>query len=262
MAKNKTLHLLYILIFLVPALALLLFIRVNINNYLNGKAGVNITDYFPGKKKIKPDLSAYVGEKIVYDVKMGMLCLGRAESRNLPAEKLDGRFLNVMTMDTKLTNFKDNEKIYSNPETMLPVRVERDILNFISRERITEDYDQEKFTVTIIKYKGAKEQKFIIRKDAPVHNAVLLPFYVRRIPKLEVGRVIVANLPTRRLEIRLDSIEDIKVPAGKFKAYHFTSSPRQTEIWISADERRIPLKIQGSGPLGYYLVMTSYTPPS
>ncbi|MFA5356182.1 MAG: DUF3108 domain-containing protein [Candidatus Omnitrophota bacterium] len=251
MPKNKTLQLTLFLPLLIAIFASLFFLRACINSYLD-----------TNKSKAKKDSSPYAGEKIRYDVKMGMLSLGRAESINLPGEKLDGKQVNVMTMDTKLTNFTDNEKIYSDPQTLLPIRVERDILNFMNRERIIEDYDQENFTVTIIKHKGAKEQKFVIKKDSTIHNAVLLPYYVRRIPKLDVGRVIVANLPTRRIEVRLDSIEDITVPAGTFKAYHFTSSPRQIEIWISADERRIPLKIQGGGPFRYYLVMNSYTPPS
>ena len=166
-----------------------------------------------------------------------------------------------MTMETKLTQFRDTEKIYSDPKTLLPVRVERDIMKLFVRERITEDYDQDNFTVTIIKNKGAMEEKLVIKKDSHIHNALLLPYYVRRLPSLDVGRIIIANLPTRRLEIKLVSIEDVKVPAGTFKAFHFKSTPKQIEIWISTDERRIPLKIQGSGIFGYSMVMSEYASP-
>ncbi len=209
-----------------------------------------------GIKSIQPD---YVGEKIIYDVRLGKLYLGKAQFNNLANVQLDGRLLNVMTVETKLTQFTDVEKIYGAPETLLPIRVERDILNWFVREKITEDYDQNNFTVTIIKNKGAGQEKLVIKKDSHIHNVVLLPYYVRRIPRLDVGGIIIANLPTRRLEIKLVSIEDIKVPAGTFKAYHFKSTPKQIEIWISTDVRRIPLKIQGTGLFGYSMVMKEYS---
>jgi hypothetical protein len=99
----------------------------------------------------------------------------------------------------------------------------------------------------------------VIKKNEPIHNAVLLPYYIRRIPVLETGQIIIANLPTRRLEIKLVSQEEIKVPAGIFQAYHFSSTPKQIDIWISADERRIPVKIEGAGLLGYSVVMKEYS---
>jgi hypothetical protein len=47
----------------------------------------------------------------------------------------------------------------------------------------------------------------------------------------------------------------VEVPAGTFKAYHFESTPKQIDIWISQDERKIPLKMQGMGAIGYSLVL-------
>jgi len=250
MFKIKTLYLCILLPFLIVALSFLLSIKAKIDKSTSEKTkgeGIEI---------IRPD---YVGEKIIYDVKLGKLYLGKARFNNLANVQLDGRLLNLMTMETKLTQFTDMEKIYSDLETLLPVRVERDVLNWLIRERITEDYDQDNFTVTIIKNKGAMQEKLVIKKDSHIHNAVLLPYYVRRIPKLDVGGIIIANLPTRRLEIKLVSIEDVEVPAGTFRAYHFKSTPKQIEIWISTDVRRIPLKIQGTGIFGYSMVMSEYT---
>jgi hypothetical protein len=242
MFKIKTLYLCILLPFLIVALGFLLSIKAEIDKSVSERVRSN-----------------YVGEKITYDVRLGKLSLGKAQFNNLANVQLDGRLLNVMAMETKLTQFTDTERIYSDPETLLPVRVERDILNWLIRERITEDYDQENFTVTIIKNKGAGQEKLVIKKDSHIHNAVLLPYYVRRIPKLDLGGIIIANLPTRRLEIKLVSIEDIKVPAGTFKVYHFKSTPKQIDIWISADERRIPVKIQGTGLFGYSMVMREYS---
>ncbi|MDP3732765.1 MAG: DUF3108 domain-containing protein [Candidatus Omnitrophota bacterium] len=262
MFKLKTLYLCILLPFLIVALIFLLSIKSKMESTraiaLRDSYGRNTPRSIKGEEKeiIQPD---YVGEKIIYDVKLGKLYLGKARFNNLANVQLDGRLLSVMMMETKLTQFTDTEKIYSDPETLLPIRVERDILKLLAREKITEDYDQNNFTVTIIKNKGAKQQKLVIKKNGHIHNAVLLPYYVRRIPALDVGRIIIANLPTRRLEIKLVSIEDIKVPAGTFKAYHFKSTPKQIEIWISTDVRRIPLKIQGTGIFAYSMVMSEYS---
>ncbi len=257
MFKIKTLYLCILSPFLIVALIFLLSIKAKIDKSTSERSRLILNAKIKDEG-IKIIESNYVGEKITYNVKLGKLYLGKARFNNIANVQLDGRLLNVMTVETKLTQFTDMEKIYSDLDTLLPVRVERDILNWFVREKITEDYDQNNFTVTIIKNKGAGQEKLVIKKDSHIHNAVLLPYYVRRIPRLDVGGIIITNLPTRRLEIKLVSIEDIKVPAGTFKAYHFKSTPKQIEIWISTDVRRIPLKIQGSGLFGYSMVMSEY----
>jgi len=257
MFKIKTLYLIVFLPFLLAALFLLVSLKGKIDKPLSGWARLALSA-ITQKTEIKNGELDYAGEKITYDVMLGKMRLGKAYFNHLANVKLDGRLLGVMTMETKLTQFTDTEKIYTDLDTLLPIRVERNVLRWFAHERITEDYDQNNFTVTIIKNAGKGEEKLVIKKDSLIHNALLLPYYVRRIPRLNVGGIIIANLPTRRLQIKLVSIEDVKVPAGTFKAYHFKSAPKQIEIWIGIDERRIPLKIQGTGIFGYSLVMSEY----
>lgn len=189
---------------------------------------------------------------------LSSLYLGKSYFSITTNVRINGELLNLLTVETKLTQFKDTERIYSDPETMLPLRVERDISNWFIREKITEAYNQEGFTLTIIKNNGGKQKKTVIRKDGHIHNAALLPYAVRRISKLDIGQILIANLPNRKFEIKLVSIDDVRVPAGNFKAYHFISTPKQFEIWISADERRIPIRIEGKGVFGYSMVMSEY----
>ena len=59
-----------------------------------------------------------------------------------------------MTFKTKVLLVEDTEKIYSDPESLLPYRVERTISKLWGREYITEEYDQKKFTVAIKKFKA------------------------------------------------------------------------------------------------------------
>ncbi|MFH0913195.1 MAG: DUF3108 domain-containing protein [Candidatus Omnitrophota bacterium] len=251
MLKNtflKTLVLCIFFAFLLLALNFILVAKVRIDKALGGAS-----------QKTQANAPSYIGEKITYNVTLGGLRLGKAYFSSIDNAEINGRVLNVMLFETKLARFKDTEKIYSDPQTLLPIRVERDILNWFTREKITEDYDQEKFTVTIIKNKGTRQETMVIKKDGFIHNAILLPYYVRRLPEIDTVKTIIANLPTRRLHITLASTEDVSVPAGTFRAYHFTSTPKQIDIWISADERRIPLKIKGTGAFGYSMEMKEYS---
>lgn len=200
-----------------------------------------------------------IGEKIVYDIKLGKLNLGKAKYSHLSRVELDGKAASHMTFETKVVRFTDLEKIYSDPITFLPLKIERDISSWPISEKITEHYDQKNFTLTISKHKSGKKEQRLIKKDGPIHNAIMLPFYVRRIDTLGVGWSMTANLPHQQFEIRLVSIEEVSVPAGSFRAYHFISRPQRFEIWMSADERKIPVKIKGSGALGYTFMMREYT---
>ncbi len=200
-----------------------------------------------------------IGEKIIYDINLGKICLGTSSFLRVDNQELNGKTVNVMIFQTHLAHFTDKEIIYTDPQTLLPLRVERNITNLMLRENIIEDYDQKEFIVTINKKKtiGFDEQ-FVIKKDEPINNAILMPQYVRRLAELNIGKEFTANLPTRKITIKLISIDEIKVPAGTFKAYHFESTPRQIEIWISADQQRIPVKIQDTGKFGYTLLLKEY----
>ena len=200
-----------------------------------------------------------IGEKITYNVRLGKIYLGKAVFHHVERLQLEGRVANRITFDTHLVNFQDLEIIYSDPTNFLPIKIERHINNWPFQEKITENYDQSKFILTITKVKGRNKEQSTIKKNSSIHNAILLPFYVRRIAKLDIGWTLMAQLPTQQFLIRLVSIERIRVPAGEFNCYHFESFPNKFEIWISADNRRIPVKIKGLGALGYTMVMQDYS---
>lgn len=208
----------------------------------------------------KPKLPDWVGEKIIYDVMLGSVKLGTAVFHYQSKAELNGKTVNLITFETKLVRFKDNEKIYSDPDTFLPLRVEREIASWPKYEKIIEAYDQERFSLHIVKTESGRDQARDFQKDSPIHNAILLPYYVRQIPDPSVGWSFRANLPTQSFSIELASIEQVKVAAGTFKAYHFKSTPERFEIWISADENKVPLKIKGMSGIGYTLVMRKYLP--
>ena len=213
----------------------------------------------PAPKSVKASRPERIGEKITYDVRMGKLSLGKAVFNHLSKIEFKGREVRFVTFETKLVRFSDVEKIYSDIETLLPLRVERFISSWPFSEHIIEDYDQEKFILTIKKIKRKKEENIVIKKNNCINNAILLPFFVRDMEDLRVGYTLMARLPTQEFLIELVAEEEVVVPAGKFMAYRFISKPKKFEIWISRDKRRIPLKIKGAGGLGYTLVMKEYS---
>ena len=224
-----------------------------------GNISSQLNSFSEKEKSLLLEIEKGVGEKMTYDVRLGSIRLGRSTFSHMPSVALNGKMLIVMVFETNLARFKDIETIYSDPQTLLPVKVEREVLNWFTREKITEDYNQRDFTVTINKKKGSKTETLLIKKDSPIQNAILLPQSIRRSAKLDANETLVANLPGSRYEIKLASVEEIKVPAGTFKAYHFKSTPSQIDIWISADERKIPVKIQSNNvAFGYIMVLKEY----
>lgn len=216
-------------------------------------------EIIPEKETIP--LPKNIGEQITYQVQLGKLNVGTSLFSFVNATLENNSYVNEMTFETNLLRFSDSEHIFSDNNTFLPITVERTVKNLFSKETIREEYNQKTYTVTILKTRGKKQETTTIQKQAPIQNSILLPHYVRQLPDLKVGMEFNVNLPTRELIIKLTSIESITVPAGTFQAYHFESTPKQVEIWISVDEHKIPLRIQGMGNFGYTLVMKKYLPP-
>ncbi|MCU0666481.1 MAG: DUF3108 domain-containing protein [Candidatus Omnitrophica bacterium] len=200
---------------------------------------------------------AYSGEEITYKVEMGIMSLGRCVLKHLRAEEVNGIKANVLLFQTDLVNFHDTERIYLDQESSLPVRVTRKISGF-SDEQITEDYNQKDFTVTISKKTKDQVTTSVLKRTAPVHNPIALPFYLRSIKELSPAWQFTACLPLMDFTLKLTGIEKIRVPAGTFQAYRFESVPRKIKIWITTDKLRIPVKIVGSGVFGYTMLMLSY----
>ena len=201
------------------------------------------------------DIHNYTGESILYLISP----LGRSEYNNLGLVDLNGAKVNLVTFKTKVLLFEDTEKIYSDPESLLPLRIERNISKLWGKEYITEEYDQKKFTMVTRKFKGKKLVKEqIIQAKGPIHNAITLPFYLRGRSDLKIGWHFIARVP-EEFGLELVSVDKITVPAGKFQAYHFKSIPNKFEIWINKDNPRVPLKIQGKGIFDYALLMKKYS---
>ena len=197
----------------------------------------------------------YKGENIVYTVNP----FGSAEYKDLGPVDFQGRKLKLITFKTSVWGFDDLEKIYADPKTGLPIRVERYIKWPFSKEYLTEEYNPATNSLTIKQYINDKLTKeYSFKAKGPIHNAILLPFYLRTITDFSIGWSLDVRLP-EEFKVTLVSIDEIKVPLGKFTAYHFSSSPYKFDIWISEDKYRIPLIIKGAGGLGYDMRAQSHS---
>ena len=197
--------------------------------------------------RAEADIHDYTVDKIQYLISP----LGRSEYNNLGVVDLKGIKVNLVTLSYKVLFVDSVEKIYSDPESLLPLKIERTISKLWWKEYVTEEYDQAKFTVVIKKFKGKKLIKEqLIKANSPIQNVILLLFYLRNNPELKIGWNFTARILAEfkpevvSTKMEIVSIDNISVPAGKFQAYHFKSIPTKFEVWINKNTPQVPLKIK------------------
>ena len=206
--------------------------------------------------KAKVEINGYSGESIQYLIKP----VGRSEYKNLGLVDLKGVKADLVTLKSKILFVEVMENIYYDPESLLPYRTERTNSGLWFNEYRTEEYDQDKFTVVIRKFKDKKLVKEqVIKAGGPIQNMNTLLFYLRKQPELKIGwhygAKVVGELKLLKFDLKLISIDEIVVPGGKFQAYHFISVPDTFEIWIDKSSPRIPLKIIIKGIVKCSLLM-------
>ncbi|HQJ16176.1 MAG TPA: hypothetical protein PLJ26_06800 [Candidatus Omnitrophota bacterium] len=179
-------------------------------------------------------------EKIVFSISTG----GYAEYNDLGIIDRNGKKVKLVTFRTHIGGLMDGfERIYGEPDTFLPVRIERNVVFALRKEYLVEDYSPATSSVSIKKYVRDKFlAEYRITRDRPIQNAILLRSYLRTVKDLHVGWSVDIVIPDR-YTVTLESFEDIDVPGGKFSTYHFVSSPRQFELWVTRDAYRIPVRL-------------------
>jgi len=198
------------------------------------------------------------GEKLTYEVRYNGLKVGRSILTFNGEKDLDGKSVYHITFFTKIPSLKDTEEIYADKDTFLPIEVHRKIKKKIGfNNSIVEKYDQKKFKVDISSKSKLRSKNFSIQRHAPIHNAILLPYYYRVKESFDENERINVSLPTMDFEVIFKGKETIKTPLGEYESYAFTSNPPKFKLWLSADKKRIPLKIKNPGTLGYSLIIKS-----
>lgn len=208
----------------------------------------------------KVDIADHGGGAIQYLIEP----VGKSEYKDCGTVDLNGVTADLVTLKSKILFVEVMEKVFYDPESSLPYKTERTNSGLWIKEYRTEEYDQNKFTVVIKKFKGKKLVKErIIKADGPIQNVNTLLFYLRKQPDLKIGwhftTKVINELKLLELDLKLLSIDEIMVPGGKFQAYHFKSVPDTFEIWIDKSSQRIPLKIIIKGIVNCSLLMKGYS---
>ncbi len=192
-------------------------------------------------------------EEIFYQLNYKGFKIGQAKMVLYSDMDLEGKDTILITFETDTAFFDDTERVFIQKDTLLPIRVERDISQFGRRYSIREDYDQLNFTVKVHK---EGEDVVTINKKQNIHNPISAIYYVRRLERFEKGGAIPLIFPLIELKTNLENIENINLPKGKFSALLFKSIPDRFSFWLSNDERRLPLKLEVQGAFGYSALMT------
>lgn len=240
-----------------------MFLRRFILSFLFIYTAINVTpdaytaETVEGSQK-DPTLPFSKGERLTYEVRYKGLKVGESILTFHGEEVMDNKRVYHITFFTKLPAVKDIEELYAQKSSFLPLEVHRTIKKVETfTERIKEKYDQKDFRVDIKKRARFFSQKFSIKKDSPIHNAILLTYYYRTREAFNQNEKFKVNLPTAEFELMFEGIESVKTPLGEYHAYVFSGRPSGFKFWLSADDKRIPLKIKNPSTLGYSLVIKS-----
>ncbi len=214
--------------------------------------------------KAKVQESVFKGEVVSFGVYSGGIFKvgsGRLELKGLVEEEGEA----CQHVDFKVSSFSvdDHEVIIGRHDFSLPVRVVRDIRVFGRDEDIVERYSPDGRRVVIDKrVRDGESEETVIDSEQPLGNVLLLIYRLREDPDLAVGREYDINLPTTRFKLVVKEKKPLKVPLGRFDAFYIESEPKKYRIWLSADPRRLPLRIQGLVAGGMaYLAAVSVEPP-
>jgi|GEM_PF-903168 len=198
------------------------------------------------------------GEQLKFKVNYKGLSMGTSILTFRGPVDLNGQAVYSITFNTAMPLVKDKEILYADTKTFLPVRVERDISRAGAFPlKISEQYDQDHFKIDITKKGNIAKSRMTIQKACAINNAILLSYFYRSLPEIEKQGEYAVTLPTADFKVVYKGKEFVKTALGELHAYVFTSIPAKFKLWISADARRIPLKIENPGTLGYSLEIKS-----
>lgn len=199
------------------------------------------------------------GERVVYDIRKLNLKIGEAALTFHGLTQLDHRQVFLITFVSKGPEFFDEERIFFDPETFLPIRVERDINIFGRKEKIVEHYSPHDGVVEVVKTVREKTSRDVIRKPQRLDNLYCFIYRYRRSGGFQIGEDLQMHLPTKDVQFKLLTTEPLKINGKPLDAYYMESIPKKYRVWFSKSQDRIPFRIDGAVGFGKTaLVMREY----
>jgi hypothetical protein len=209
-----------------------------------------------------------VGERLTFAIEYGFIKAGTAELRVSRGEREDEWMLSSRAWTNSFFDvlFKVRDEIRSTVDanTMESLRFEKRLQEGKFRDTEIVVFDRER---DLAVYAGGKEVPL-----EPGARDILASFYSLRRQRLLIGERIplVYHSSKKNWAIHVDvgAVETVKVPAGTFRCFVIEPNLksvgvfRQTgrlRIWITADERRMPVKLESKVVFGAFeAVLTEY----
>ncbi len=203
-----------------------------------------------GRGETMKPLPFKTGEEIRYNVKKFGVKAGTATLRFEGQTQLNGKSAYLIVFTVKGLNFFDEERIYVDPYSFLPIQVDRDVNVFGKEEKITEVYDHQAGQVVLTKKKGDREVQETIEKQGKIENIYGFIYRYRRDGSFGEGETIKLSLPTKDMSFQLEGKEKISLGRKQYEAYIMESHPRQFRVWFDESPKKIPLRIDGAMGFG------------
>jgi hypothetical protein len=186
------------------------------------------------------------GEVIRYSVKQAGIKAGEATLEFKGDTYRDGKKYALIVFSSKGFNFRDEENIFLDPETWLPLLVVRDLNIFGSVETIMEEYDQKTGMIKVTKTAKDGTTVRMLDKPGPIDNIYAFIYRYRMNGTFARDEKIDLKLPT--LDISMLQVKDVEFnAAGKmYKAALMRSVPSKYSIWMDKGDKRFLLRISGS----------------
>ena len=202
------------------------------------------------------------GETVHYAIKKFGVKAGEAALVFNGLEQRNGQSFYHITFTAKALNFLDEENIFMDPETLYPVRVERNLNIFGKKERILETYDHAKGEIRIVKFVRGKEIRQTLQKKGPVDNIYCFLYRFRQEAAVDQKKSFEMKLPTRDVKIEFVKQDELKVGGKTYQTLYLQSDPKEYKLWFDNGAKKVPLRIDGAmGIASTSLVISNYTTP-
>jgi hypothetical protein len=199
------------------------------------------------------------GETIQYDIKKLKMRVGQASLTFHGLVPLDGQNALLITFTGQGLKFFDKEKIYVDPRTFLPQRVERDLNIFGKKEKIVEYYNPREGSVRIVKTAKGETTEQVIKRSVPLDNIYCFIFRYRAMGKFTAGESIQIHLPTKDMQFQAQNPQMLQLGDKEIETYYMQSDPAQYRVWFDTGTHKIPLRIDGAIGFGKTaMILRSY----
>ena len=191
------------------------------------------------------------GEKITYTIKKMGVKAGETILVFEGQVEVHGQLAYLIYFKADGANFLDEEKIFVDTKTFLPVRVERNVNVFGRKEKIIEIYDQKKYLVKIVKtMRNNRIEEQAIQKDRPIENLYGFIYRYRTEGEFTIGDALQMNLPTANVKLKLLKKDKVKVENKEQEAFYMESDSKKYKVWFDGTDKKVPLKIDGAVGFG------------